>query len=708
MSASLLQLPATFGRYRLLKQLGQGGMGVVFLAEDTTLHRQVALKMPRFEGASSPEMVERFYREARTAATLQHANICPIFDVGEVSGVHYLTMAYLEGRPLAQFIKPGQGLAPRTAAILVRKLAQALDEAHRRGIIHRDLKPSNIMITVKNEPVILDFGLARSTNDSRLTGSQAVMGTPAYMAPEQARGDTRSVGPAADIYAIGVILFEALTGRLPFEGPPLAVMHQLLNNSPPAPSSLKAGIDPALEKICLQALAREPQGRFPSMAAFAAALTAYLKGDSTVVPSAMPMATLPLPAPVTTSLPVAAPMATTITESASVTVLSPLKTKRGVLIGAALVALFLCLAGFFAIKALRSPKDDSGQVGKEEKKDKDKNKDGDGDKDDDNKDKPSDDKPSDKDKPKPAPTEPKQEPGAIHSIDGHTGVISAVVFLPDGKRAVSAGADWLLRVWEVETARQVKEISAGSTVQGLLLLPGGEKILVAIATGAIHIVDLEDGKKVGELKGHQGVVHAMALHARSQRLLTGGADNTVRLWDLKNNQEIRKFQHKGDVTGVDISPDGKLGVSAGNDLTVRLWDLENLKPKGPPLEGLVEYSYCAKFMPDGKSVLVSGGWRNAALLEWDVKSGKIIDTPWDVDKTKPIQAMKFLPDGKRMLTCDYVGRVQLWDLKAKQPSHTWEKHKVIAHDVAVSPGGRRALSVSSDKVIWYWSLPDEE
>src|SRR4051794_37868353 len=203
---------SSFGRYRIVRVLGRGGMGAVYLAQDTQLHRQVALKVPHFTPGDGPEVLDRFYREARAAATFDHANLCPVFDVGQVDGIHYLTMPYLEGKPLSEVIDPDQPTPQRQAAGVVRKLALALEEAHRRGVVHRDLKPSNIMTSRHRELVVMDFGLAMrgELGDARLTKSGAILGTPSYMAPEQARGEVESIGPRTDIYSLGVILYELL------------------------------------------------------------------------------------------------------------------------------------------------------------------------------------------------------------------------------------------------------------------------------------------------------------------------------------------------------------------------------------------------------------------------------------------------------------------------------------------------------------------
>jgi serine/threonine protein kinase len=272
--------PAPFGRYQLLQLLGKGGMGAVYLAHDSQLDRPVALKVPHFESADGPKILERFYREARAAATVLHPNICPVHDVGEIDGTPYLTMAYVEGKPLAEHAAE-RPLSGRQSALLVRKLARAVQEAHQRGVIHRDLKPANIMIDRRGEPIIMDFGLARRLRGAgpRLTQLGALLGTPAYMSPEQVSGALEATGPASDVYSLGVIFYELLTGRLPFSGDPATILAQVVLDEPTPPSQVRKGTDPELERICLKAMAKKVEDRYESMAHFAAALTGALRAS---------------------------------------------------------------------------------------------------------------------------------------------------------------------------------------------------------------------------------------------------------------------------------------------------------------------------------------------------------------------------------------------------------------------------------------------
>ena len=186
--AGAVEVSESFGRYKMIREIGRGAMGTVHLAHDTQLDRDVAIKIPKFAANSDEKEIERFYREARAMAMLRHANLCPVYDVGEIDGVHYLTMAYIEGQSLAEAVPPGEKLPPREAAELLRQIAAGVQQAHQAGIIHRDLKPANVMMDTGGQPVVMDFGLARrnQAEDGELTHRGVLVGSPAYMAPEQA------------------------------------------------------------------------------------------------------------------------------------------------------------------------------------------------------------------------------------------------------------------------------------------------------------------------------------------------------------------------------------------------------------------------------------------------------------------------------------------------------------------------------------------
>jgi hypothetical protein len=275
-----VELPEQLGRYRILRVLGEGGMGTVYLAHDTELDREVALKVPRFSPEDGPTAVERFIRSARAAATLAHPNLCPVYDAGQLQGIPYLTMPHLEGQSLAALLREGPPWPPDRAVALVHKLALALQAAHQKGIVHRDLNPTNILLTPAGEPTVMDFGLARKEGSSRITQAGQVLGTPGYLAPEQLSGSPEAQGPGCDIFSLGVILYELLTGELPFGRTLNEVLLQIMTRDPEPPSSCRAGVPLALDAVCAKALARRVEDRYQNMGELTRALQPHLGAGS--------------------------------------------------------------------------------------------------------------------------------------------------------------------------------------------------------------------------------------------------------------------------------------------------------------------------------------------------------------------------------------------------------------------------------------------
>jgi serine/threonine-protein kinase len=289
--AELVEGAVVDGRYRLLHRLGSGGMADVWLAEDPHLQRRVALKVLHARFAQDREFVDRFRREAEAAAQLQHPNIVSVFDRGDVDGTYYIAMQLLEGRSLKELIDAG--LTPEQSAGLVRQVLEAAGFAHRHGVVHRDLKPQNVIVDQEGKAVVTDFGIARA-GASEITQAGAVMGTPHYLSPEQAQGF--EVTAVSDLYSIGVILYEALTGRVPFEADStVAIAMKQVSQTPQLPSSINPAVSPALDAVVMRALEKDPGHRFQSAAAFIAALDAALEspgapGGGTAAFAALPPA----------------------------------------------------------------------------------------------------------------------------------------------------------------------------------------------------------------------------------------------------------------------------------------------------------------------------------------------------------------------------------------------------------------------------------
>ena len=258
-------------RYRIQAKIGEGGMAVVYRALDVVLRRIVAIKVLRAQYAGDPEFVDRFRREAQAAASLSHPNVVNIFDVGQDADVHYIVLEYVQGRNLKEIVREQGQLPPRRAAQIARSVARALEAAHARGLVHRDIKPHNILITVEGRVKVADFGLARAASAATLTATGMVIGSVHYFSPEQARGD--AVGPASDIYSLGVVLYEMLTGAVPFRGDsPIAVALKHLQEEPVPPRQRKDPVPEWLEGVVLRALAKKPADRFAAAAGIAEAL----------------------------------------------------------------------------------------------------------------------------------------------------------------------------------------------------------------------------------------------------------------------------------------------------------------------------------------------------------------------------------------------------------------------------------------------------
>jgi len=300
------ELPRAFGNYQLLSEIGRGGMGVVYKARQEDLDRVVAVKMILSSHLASAEQVRRFQAEARAAAKLRHSHIVPIHEVGQCNGQDYFTMEYIEGQSLAQSIAQGEKTGTQlvcakhppgrsgklaaspfspidipTAVRIVGAIARAVEYLHRQGIVHRDLKPSNILLDAQGEPYLTDFGLAKMFQpDVQPTATGVIAGTPAYMAPEQAAGRGREVGPGADVYSLGAILYELLTGVPPFlEENPLDTLLNVLSVDPMLPRRLNPKIPRELELICLTCLRKTPGERYASAEALADDLDRFARGE---------------------------------------------------------------------------------------------------------------------------------------------------------------------------------------------------------------------------------------------------------------------------------------------------------------------------------------------------------------------------------------------------------------------------------------------
>ena len=282
LARSEMTLPREFGDYTLREEIGRGGMGIVYRAEQRSLSREVAMKVILRGALASGADIARFRSEAEAAARLEHPGIVPIFEVGEADGHMYFTMPLVQGRTLSDFIADGP-LPNREAARLVRDVARAIQYAHERGVVHRDLKPANVLVDRENRTHVTDFGLAKRVYDDRaasLTATGAILGTPSYMAPEQAAGGRGDVGPASDVYSLGALLYALVTGRPPFQGPsPVDTVLMVLEQDPVPPKLLNPRVNRDLEMVVLRCLQKPLELRYASAGDLANDLQAYLNGE---------------------------------------------------------------------------------------------------------------------------------------------------------------------------------------------------------------------------------------------------------------------------------------------------------------------------------------------------------------------------------------------------------------------------------------------
>jgi WD40 repeat protein len=713
-----LQRPVQyFGDYELLSVIAQGGMGIVYRARQVSLSRIVALKMVRAGRHAAPDDLVRFRLEAEAAAHLDHPNIVPIYEVGEHEGHHYFSMKLIDGGNLA--VLAGRFRSnPRAAARLMATVAHAVHFAHLRGILHRDLKPANILLAGRPDdppdrliPLVTDFGLAKrveAADAAGLTTSGAIIGTPSYMAPEQAEGRREAVTTAADIHALGGILNELLVGKPPFRGDSVMETLRLVREvEPTRPRSIDPRIPRDLETIILKSLEKRPAARYHSAEAMADDLERWLAGKPIRARSASPPERL---VKWVRRRPAAAAL---------------------VILGVvSFLAVWAAVRGFLSAYRLETSVERAGMALDTEKR-----------------------------KRIEAQTElvnmegeayfkqlvaatdawEQNEPvladalldrcppqlrrwewhhlrrrfhSELQTLRGHDGFLCAVSFRPDGTQVACAAESTGFALWETVSGQVSRRIPTqnGSSF-GLAFDVAGTKMASAEASGEIRIWDLTTGQVRSALRGHQGWAAGVAFSADGATLASCGQDGTVRLWSLQATSTDNHLPparilrgHTGPVFGVGFSPDGRTLASAGKDGTVRLWSLS--RSSGDTcrvLRGHQQAVRCVTFHPDGSLVASAGADRTVRI--WDLATGT--ERIRFGDFGNRVDGISFSPNGAWIATACLDRLVRVWDARSGKPVRSFPGHAAPAFSVTFSPDGTRLASASQDAAVKIWDLTSE-
>jgi WD40 repeat protein/tetratricopeptide (TPR) repeat protein/predicted Ser/Thr protein kinase len=679
----------SFGNYELLEEIGRGGMGVIYKARQAGLDRFVAVKMILGGHFASRESVRRFQAEAQTAARLRHPNIVALHEVGQHEGRHFFSMDFVEGRNLTDLVRD-KPLATARAARYVQLTAEAIHHAHEQGILHRDLKPSNILIDDADQPRVTDFGLAKQLHsDSSLTLTGQVLGSPNYMPPEQAGGRHGDVGPWSDVYALGAILYQLLTGRGPFLADTVEqTLAQVLHNEPASPRVLNPALPRDLETICLKCLEKDSRRRYRSARELADELQRFLNHE-----------------------PIRARSVSSLEKGWRWCRRKPALAGLGAALALAVVLGFAGVLWQWG-RAERHALSENiergraelalGELELERAEDLLRN-----------------------DQPNAAlawlahsirrqPTNAvvaqrivsvlNERNFALRSAPPfqHTGAVAWAEFSPDGTRVVTASHDGTAQVWDAPSGRPAVRAlrHEGARVarfspDGRLVATGGTNYLAQLWLG-------KEGSPVGPPLVHDGAVAFLEFSADGRRLLTVAKDRRVRIWEVPEGRLLfRTAVHGATVEASHFSPDGRRFLTATMSGAIRVWDSATGAPVTPELKQQTLHLFSARFSPAGDRVVCAGDSPHRATVR-DIQTGRVLGEIRQHDNT--VEDAVFSPDGHWLVTVSRDGTARVWDAHTFAARGVPLPHRSWVLSAEFSPDGQRLLTTSLDHTAHVWDL----
>lgn len=701
-----------FGDYELLEEIARGGMGVVYKARQVSLNRLVALKMILAAELASEAQVQRFRKEAEAAARLDHPHIVPIYEVGEHNRRHYFSMRLVEGTNLAERLAALQP-DPRACARLLATVARTVHYAHQRGIIHRDLKPGNILIDVQSQPHVTDFGLAKQLEaPSGQSQTGAILGTPSYMAPEQAAGQVRQVGVPADVYALGSILYELLTGRPPFRGPtPMEVLLQVVSDEPVAPRMLEPKVPRDLETICLKCLEKMPRRRYATAEALAEDLERWLNNEPI---RARPAGAWERVVKWAKRRPAVAALVTVSSLASALLVVGllwALAQERDRLTSERLLRKRAEQAEIQERQARKDAQNSERQA-------------------------------------RSAEAESRDRLVRLHVRDGvaqmERGDLStALLWFTEALRAdkgspireemnrtriasvlrampklrhleiadvsriqLSADARWVAmvngttaRVWDALTGQPLTPpLEHDAPVHSIALAPETQRA-AAITQGSVHLWDVGTGQRVGApFQAKEWVRGSAAVFSPSGRHLLVAVGQEARLCDARTGQPVAPpMPHPHRVANAVFSPDG-LHLATLTVREARIWDAKSGLPVTPALPAKLSDPH-AEFSPDGKRLLTLSTTKEGWWVEvWNTQTGKRMGPPIGNDWGTVWTAAFFSADGSRVV----IQNLGVWDVQTGKTVTVpnWPQRRIAA--TAFSPDDKQLATGSHDRTCRVW------